>query len=88
MTDFSTVEDTLFLPVLGRIYASGYFPQILYEEKALELRGKLPKTIKGQNTQIQYTLLVTVSGLVYHFEQDHVLGLFRMLQNTEMWRSA
>ncbi len=57
MPDFSTVEDTLFVPMLGRIYASENFPHILQDKKAVELKEKLPKKIKGQDTQTQYTLI-------------------------------
>ncbi len=56
MPDFNTVEDTLFVPMLGRIYASENFPHIL-REKAVELKENLPQNIKGQNTQTQYTLM-------------------------------
>lgn len=59
MPEFSTVEDTLFVPMLGRIYASEKFPHILMDKKALELKEKLPKTIKGQDTQTQYTLMAS-----------------------------
>ena len=59
MQDFSVVEDTLFVPMLGRIYASEKFPNILNDKKALELKDKLPKDIKGQDTQTQYTLLAS-----------------------------
>ena len=59
MPDFSTVEDTLFVPMLGRIYASEHFPSILHDEKALELKPRLPKNIKGQDTQTQYTLMAS-----------------------------
>ena len=59
MPEFSTVEDTLFVPMLGRIYASEQFPQILHDSKALELKTKLPKQIKGQDTQTQYTLMAS-----------------------------
>lgn len=59
MTDFSTVEDTLFVPMLGRIYASENFPEILYDKKALELKPQLPKNLKGQDTQTQYTLMAS-----------------------------
>ena len=38
MSHFGVVEDTLFVPMLGRIYASEYCPQILYDPKALELK--------------------------------------------------
>ena len=59
MPDFSTVEDTLFVPMLGRIYASEQFPHILKDEQALELKSRLPKNIKGQDTQTQYTLMAS-----------------------------
>lgn len=57
MPDFSTVEDTLFVPMLGRIYASENFPHIFEDKKALSLKEKLPANIKGQSTQTQYTLM-------------------------------
>lgn len=59
MPVFSTVEDTLFVPMLGRIYASEKFPNILQDKKAMEIKGKLPQTIKGQDTQTQYTLIAS-----------------------------
>ena len=59
MPDFSTVEDTLFVPMLGRIYASEHFPNILNDRKALELKPRLPKNLKGQDTQTQYTLMAS-----------------------------
>ena len=57
MTELDTIEDTLFVPMLGRIYASENFPGILRDEKALELRDRLPSDIRGRDTQTQYTLL-------------------------------
>lgn len=42
MSRLGIVEDTLFIPMLGRIYASENFPQIVYDKKALELKEKLP----------------------------------------------
>lgn len=59
MPDFNTVEDTLFVPMLGRIYASEHFPKLLHDEKALELKPLLPKSLKGQDTQTQYTLMAS-----------------------------
>lgn len=38
--------------LLGRIYASKKFPEILYGEKA-------PQNIKGQDTQTQYTFMAS-----------------------------
>ena len=34
MQTLGVVEDTLFVPMLGRIYASEHYPQILYDKKA------------------------------------------------------
>ena len=42
MQTLGVVEDTLFVPMLGRIYASEHCPQILYDKKALELKNRLP----------------------------------------------
>ena len=59
MPELDTVEDTLFVPMLGRIYASEHVPHILNDKKALELKPKLPSNIKGQDTQTQYTLMAS-----------------------------
>ncbi len=55
------VEDTLFIPMLGRIYASEHCPQVLYDKKALELKNRLPLNLIEQNMQNQYTLLASAS---------------------------
>ena len=61
MANLGTVESTLFVPMLGRIYASENFPQILYDEWALGLKDKLPEDITGRDTQNQYTYLASAS---------------------------
>ena len=61
MQILGVVEDTLFVPMLGRIYASEHYPQILYDKKALELKKKLPSDLIKQNMQSQYTLLASAS---------------------------
>ena len=61
MQKLGVVEDTLFVPMLGRIYASEHCPQILYDKKALELKNKLPSDLIEQNMQNQYTLLASAS---------------------------
>ena len=38
MSRLGVVEDTLFIPMLGRLYASEHCPNILYDPKALELK--------------------------------------------------
>ena len=37
MSRLGVVADTLFIPMLGRLYASEHCPQILYDGKALVL---------------------------------------------------
>lgn len=56
-----TVESTLFVPMLGRIYAGEHFPKILHDEAALALKGKLPKEVTENDTQSQYTYLASAS---------------------------
>lgn len=61
MKELGTVESTLFVPMLGRIYASENFPEILYDEKALALKEKLPENITESDAQNQYTYLASAS---------------------------
>ena len=61
MTKLGTIESTLFVPMLGRIYASENFPKILYDKRALELKEQLPKDVVHDNTQNQYTYLASAS---------------------------
>lgn len=61
MPEFNAVENTLFIPMLGRIYASEHFPNILYDEKALSLKDVLPKSLVETDSQSQYTMLASAS---------------------------
>ena len=61
MQKLGVVEDTLFIPMLGRIYASEHCPQIIYDKKALELKEKLPSDLLGNGSQSQYTLLASAA---------------------------
>ena len=61
MEKLGVLEDTLFIPMLGRIYASEHCPQILYDKKVLELKNRLPSDLIEQNMQNQYTLLASAS---------------------------
>ena len=60
-TKLGVAEDTLYVPMLGRIYASEHFKNILYDKKALELRKDMPKSIVENDTQTQYTYLASAS---------------------------
>lgn len=61
MSKLGVVEDTLFVPMLGRLYASEHCPQILYDGKALELKEKLPPELLSQGRLSQYTLLASAA---------------------------
>lgn len=61
MSKLGTVEDTLFVPLLGRIYASKNFPALLYDEKALELEKSIPSSVIDGDKQKQYTLIASAS---------------------------
>lgn len=77
MQTLGVVEDTLFVPMLGRIYASEHYPQILYDKKALELKKKLPSDLIKQNMQNQYTLWPLLPGLLIW------IGLFGLFWNAD-----
>lgn len=59
--ELGVVEDTLYVPMLGRIYASEHCRNILYDEKALGLRDRLPAGMVEGSTQTQYTYLASAS---------------------------
>ena len=61
MSRLGIVEDTLFVPMLGRIYASKYYPNILYDQKALDLEKKLSPSLLEYDYQSQYTLLASAT---------------------------
>ena len=73
MQKLGVLEDTLFIPMLGRIYASEHCPQILYDKKALELKNKPPLDLIEQNMQNQYTLLASASRSV---NMDRIIRAF------------
>jgi len=59
--ELGIVEDTLFVPMLGRIYASENCKAILYDQKALELKVYLPKNVIENDQQTQYTYIASAS---------------------------
>ena len=59
--ELGVIEDTLYVPMLGRIYASEHCRDILYDKKVLELKEKIPPDILAHDTQTQYTLLASAS---------------------------
>ena len=59
--ELGVIEDTLYVPMLGRIYASEHCRDILYDKKALELKEKIPSHILANDTQTQYALIASAS---------------------------
>ena len=57
MKDFNSDINALFLPLIGRIYTTIHFPDILVDEKVIEVQDKLPRNIKCGSKLIQYTYL-------------------------------
>lgn len=45
----SGVEDTLYIPLVARIYVSEKFPKFFYDEKALSLKQYIPKNLIEKN---------------------------------------
>ena len=49
------LEDTLYIPLMARIYASKKFPEFFYDEKALSLESFIPTNeIKENSTEYFY----------------------------------
>jgi O-methyltransferase involved in polyketide biosynthesis len=59
MFELNSVSETLYIPLLGRIYASRYHPDILYDKAALSLSEMLPENIKEMPGQSEYTSLAS-----------------------------
>lgn len=71
--ELEAIEETLYVPLLGRIYADEHFPNILTDRTARELKDRLPANIKGSDTQTQYTLL---AGAVRSANMDRCISGF------------
>ena len=53
------VEDTLYIPLAARIYASEKFPEFFYDEKALSLKQYIP-TDSIENNTTEYFYMASV----------------------------
>ena len=56
---FKGVEDTLYIPLVARIYVSKKFPKFFYDEKALSLEKYIPKNKIEENTS-EYFYMASV----------------------------
>jgi len=62
MTALTTVSETLYIPLLGRIYASRHHPDILCDEMALSISNELPKKAKTCRAKPNIPCLQAQSG--------------------------
>ncbi len=73
MPELSTVSETLYVPLLGRIYASKHHPDILYDKNALAIMKRLPANIREMPRQTEYTYLASA---VRSKNVDHYVRAF------------
>ena len=69
----SEVSETLYVPLLGRIYATKYNEDILYDKSALSIEGKLPQQVKEMSGQTEYTFLASAARSK---NMDYLIGEF------------
>lgn len=72
----SGVEDTLYIPLIARIYVSENFPDFFYDEKALSLKQYIPaNSIESNTTEYFYMASVcrqhTIDKKIIKFIEDN-----------------
>ena len=72
MQKFNGVEDTLFIPLQGRITGSKLYSEYFYDAKALELEKYLPSDSIEDNTNEYYTL----ASIARYTEFDEIIKEF------------
>jgi O-methyltransferase involved in polyketide biosynthesis len=60
MDEYAGVEDTLFIPLTGRIYVSKKFPEYFFDAKALEMEN-LIKNRQIEKKSSEYTMIANVA---------------------------
>ncbi|WP_407424768.1 class I SAM-dependent methyltransferase [Methanobrevibacter sp.] len=60
MSDYEGIEDTLFIPLMGRIYVSKKFPEYFFDQKALEMEN-LIKNSQIEKKSSEYTMIANVA---------------------------
>lgn len=73
MPELSVVSETLYVPLLGRIYTSKNYPKMLYDKAALALEPKLPACAEQATGQSEYTYLASA---VRSKNVDSAVGAF------------
>jgi O-methyltransferase involved in polyketide biosynthesis len=60
MSEYEGVEDTLFIPLTGRVYVSKKFPEYFFDQKALEMEN-LIKNKQIEKKSSEYTMIANVA---------------------------
>ncbi len=68
----NAVQDTLYIPLVGRIYATKYHPAFFYDEQSLKLETAIPQS-KRQFNKAQYYYL---AGATRYFLLDNEVRAF------------
>ncbi len=77
MPSLSAVSDTLYIPLLGRAYATAHHPYLLYDETAIALCDRLDQSIRNMRGQTEYSSLASavrsrnIDQCVQAFLQGH-----------------
>lgn len=80
MPALTAVSDTLYVPLLGRIFATKQYPHILRDEAALAIYDSLEPRIKAMPGQSEYALLASavrsmnIDRIVRAFLSRHPAG--------------
>ncbi|MDD3122457.1 MAG: class I SAM-dependent methyltransferase [Candidatus Izemoplasmatales bacterium] len=61
MKKFDGISDTLFVPLIGRIYATKHHFSLLYDKYAVDLESKIESQMLNQNCMNEYTLLASAT---------------------------
>ena len=57
--NLDTLEETLFVPMRGRVFCSRTFPDTFKDEKALEIAKDLPEEYMNLERETEYTLMAS-----------------------------
>ena len=65
MPELSELSKTLYIPLVGRIYASRHYPSMIHDPKALGLESSLPEDAATMNRgQNEYTMVSSIARSV------------------------
>ena len=69
---FAGVEDTIYIPLAGRIAVSKKFPEYFYDSKALELEEKIPQAAM----QMKFKEYENLAAVARYFNLDRIVRQF------------